>query len=257
MDGNGRWAQQAGQPRTEGHRRGADAVRRTVEACRRLGIPALTLYAFSEQNWSRPPAEIASLMALLRDYLVAEHDDILRHRICLRAVGRTGRLPFFVRQVLDPLVRQSRAHDGMVLSLALSYGGREEIVDAVRHMAKQVAKGKLDPSHIDETMLASHLPSHAPGPVDLLIRTGGEKRLSNFMLWGAAYAELHFSSVMWPDFSETELHRAIIAYQQRERRFGAVGVDGAAHSSDPSRDSESSGNPRGMVLTPAALVTHA
>jgi len=222
MDGNGRWAQLAGKPRTDGHRRGSDAVRRTVRACRRLGIRAVTLFAFSEQNWDRPRHEVAALMELLREFLVSERDEILDHQIRLRSVGRVERLPDSVRRVLEPLLEESAHHQGMSLTLALSYGGREELADASRALAQRVADGTLDPATINEGLLERCLPSMRTGPVDLLIRTGGEQRISNFLLWGAAYAELYFTERFWPEFDESDLFAAIQAYQQRERRFGLV-----------------------------------
>ncbi|MEZ4254298.1 MAG: polyprenyl diphosphate synthase [Polyangiales bacterium] len=220
MDGNGRWANRLGMPRTDGHRRGSDAVRTVTRACRRLGVRALTLYAFSEQNWDRPPREVDALMALLREFLVSERDEILDNGIRLRGVGRIDRLPPIVREVLDPLAEESRNNTNMTLSLALSYGGREEIADAARVLAKEVAAGRLAPEKVTEAALAAEMPSMDVGPVDLLIRTGGEQRISNFLLWGAAYAELFFSPTLWPDYEARDLYEAIHAYQRRERRFG-------------------------------------
>ncbi len=222
MDGNGRWAQSLGRVRTRGHEQGSHAVRRVVRAARRLGVEALTLYAFSEQNWNRPPFEVAALMELLRRYLLSERDELLQNGIRLRAIGRTGRLPPRVREVLDPLAAETADLTGMTLSLALSYGGREEIVDAARAIAERVRSGDLDADDVDEALLDSLIPSHDVGPVDLLIRTGGEQRISNFVLWGAAYAELHFTEKLWPDFDESDLYSAIATFQGRERRFGRV-----------------------------------
>lgn len=222
MDGNGRWAQLLGRPRPEGHRAGSAAVRRTVRAARRLGVRALTLYAFSEQNWERPQAEVDGLMGLLEEFLVREQDEILSHRIQLRAIGDLDRLPAAVRRVLDPLRDASDAQAGMVLTLALSYGGREEMLAATRALAGRVAEGTLDPARIDLATLEEALPSMRVGPVDLLIRTGGEQRISNFLLWGAAYAELSFSDRLWPDFTEQDLYAAIASFQSRDRRFGRV-----------------------------------
>lgn len=224
MDGNGRWAQQLGHPRTHGHRVGSDAVRRIVRASRRLGLSALTLYAFSEQNWARPAGEVDALMGLLREFLVTEHDEILANDIRLVAIGDISRLPEGVREVLDPLRRASADRDKMTLALALSYGGREEIAAAARDLALEVAAGKLDPAAIDAAMLGARLPSLGVGDPDLIIRTGGEFRLSNFLLYGAAYAELAFFDRLWPDFTEDDLFAAIASYQRRERRFGQVGT---------------------------------
>jgi undecaprenyl diphosphate synthase len=223
MDGNGRWAQLRGKARVEGHREGSRAVRRIVRAARRLGIRALTLYAFSEQNWARPELEVDALMQLLRDFLLSERDDILDNGIRLNAIGNLGRLPAIVRAVLDPLRQDSARHDAMTLTLALSYGGREEIATAARELAREVVSGTRGIDEITEDALKSKMPSLAVGDPDLVIRTGGERRISNFLLYGLAYAELHFADVLWPDFSEADLYGAIASYQTRERRFGLVG----------------------------------
>lgn len=222
MDGNGRWAEQRGKPRTEGHRAGSKAVQRIVRAVRRLGIPQLTLYAFSEQNWGRPNDEVDALMALLHEFLINERDEILSNDIRLRAIGNTQRLPEHVRAVLDQLSRESSENSQMLLSLALSYGGREEIVDAARTLARQVAQGLIRPEDITEGMLEAHIPSIAHGQPDLMIRTGGELRISNFLLWGSAYSELFFTEALWPDFQTDDLYQAIASYQRRERRYGLV-----------------------------------
>lgn len=223
MDGNGRWAQLRGQPRVSGHREGSRAVRRIVRAARRLGLRALTLYAFSEQNWARPDEEVDALMQLLREFLLSERDEILDNGIRLNAVGNLGRLPAVVRGVLDPLRKDSDANPEMTLTLALSYGGREEIATAARELAADVARGILRPEDVTESALHARMPSLTVGDPDLVIRTGGERRISNFLLYGLAYAELHFADVLWPDFAEADLYEAIASYQQRERRFGLVG----------------------------------
>jgi undecaprenyl diphosphate synthase len=223
MDGNGRWAQMRGQPREAGHKAGSAAVRRVVRVARRLGVDALTLYAFSEQNWGRPPGEVDALMGLLHDYLISERDEILETGIRLVAIGDISRLPAFVRDELDPLRAASDRNGRMTLALALSYGGREEIAHAAQELARDVATGRLDPEAIDVEALAARLPSLSVGDPDLIIRTGGEQRLSNFLLFGAAYAELSFTEVLWPDYSEDDLFGAIASYQRRERRFGNVG----------------------------------
>ncbi|HJK89926.1 MAG TPA: polyprenyl diphosphate synthase [Polyangiaceae bacterium LLY-WYZ-15_(1-7)] len=222
MDGNGRWAQDQGRIRSIGHREGSRAVRRTVRAARRLGVDALTLFAFSEQNWHRPGPEVAALMELLREYLISEREELMENGIRLRAVGRVDKLPSSVRDVLDALVADTAHLDGMTLTLALSYGGREELVDAARALASEVAAGRLTPDAIDEAALEAHVPSVDVGRVDLLIRTGGEQRISNFLLWGAAYAELHFTPRLWPEFEAEDLYQAIRAFQSRQRRFGRV-----------------------------------
>lgn len=197
-------------------------MRRTVRAARRLGVPALTLYAFSEQNWTRPIDEVSALMALLVEFLQSERDEILDNGIRLRAIGRIERLPPDVRAVLDPLVADSASNTRMILTLALSYGGREEIADAARKLAERVAEGSLAPRDIDEHLLGGLVPSSMPGDLDLLVRTGGELRISNFLLWAAAYAELHFTDRLWPEFGAEDLYVAIEAYQARDRRFGRV-----------------------------------
>jgi undecaprenyl diphosphate synthase len=234
MDGNGRWAQLRGQARASGHRAGAQAVRRTVRVARRLGLHALTLYAFSEQNWARPEDEVDALMLLLRDFLLNERDEILENGIRLNAVGNLGRLPALVRAVLDPLRRESASNGAMTLTLALSYGGREEIAGAARELAKAVAAGRIGLDDVTPEALHAHMPSLAVGDPDLVIRTGGERRISNFLLYGLAYAELHFADVLWPDFAEGDLFAAIASFQKRERRFGLVGAGGPAASRDPS-----------------------
>ncbi len=224
MDGNGRWAQLRGQPRAAGHREGALSVRRTVRAARRLGLRALTLYAFSEQNWERPEDEVDALMLLLREFLLTERDEILDNGIRLNAIGNLGRLPALVRAVLDPLRRESADNGAMTLTLALSYGGREEIAHAARELAKAVAAGRICPDDVTPEAMREHMPSLAVGDPDLVIRTGGERRISNFLLYGLAYAELHFADVLWPDFGEHDLFAAIASFQKRERRFGHVGA---------------------------------
>ncbi|HEV3193367.1 MAG TPA: polyprenyl diphosphate synthase [Polyangiaceae bacterium] len=222
MDGNGRWAHLRGQPRHSGHREGAAAVRRTVRAARRLGLRALTLYAFSEQNWARPEEEVDALMQLLREFLLTERDEILDQGIRLNAIGNLGRLPALVRAVLDPLRRDSMQNGDMTLTLALSYGGREEIAHAARELARSVAAGRIRPDDVTTEALHAQMPSLAVGDPDLVIRTGGERRISNFLLYGLAYAELHFADVLWPDFAEGDLFAAIASFQRRERRFGLV-----------------------------------
>ena len=222
MDGNGRWAEDRGEPREAGHRAGSAAVRRIVRVCRRLGLDALTLYAFSEQNWGRPTGEVEALMGLLREFLVTERDELLHNDIRLVAIGDISRLPESVREVLDPLRDASHDLGKMTLALALSYGGREEIASVARDLARDAALGKIDPDAIDATLVGARLPSLGVGDPDLIIRTGGECRLSNFLLYGAAYAELAFFDRLWPDFTEDDLFTAITSYQQRERRFGVV-----------------------------------
>jgi undecaprenyl diphosphate synthase len=220
MDGNGRWAKRRGLPRIEGHRKGADSVREVTRAARELGIQALTLYAFSSQNWDRPLEEVRMLMALLRDYLVDERSEILDNGIRLTTIGNIDRLPDFVREPLNALKEDSAGNGGMTLCLALSYGGREAIVDATRNLVEQVVAGEIRTQDVNELSFAEALCTRTLPPLDLVVRTSGEQRLSNFLLWEAAYAELYFTDTMWPDFKRADLMDAIATYQGRERRFG-------------------------------------
>jgi undecaprenyl diphosphate synthase len=220
MDGNGRWAEERGEPREVGHKAGSAAVRRIVRVCRRLGIEALTLYAFSEQNWARPACEVDTLMGLLQEFLVSERDEILGQGIRLVAIGDLHRLPEPVRGALDPLRAESASNRRMTLALALSYGGREEIARVARELAMDVAAGRLDATQIDAELLAARMPSLGGGDPDLIVRTGGEQRLSNFLLYGAAYAELAFTDRLWPDFHEEDLFEIIASFQERQRRIG-------------------------------------
>lgn len=220
MDGNGRWAHQRGLPRLEGHRKGAESVREIVREARALGVSVLTLFAFSEQNWDRPLDEVDALMELLYRYVLDEREEIMSNNIRLTAVGELDRLPSFVREALFQLMDLSRSEDSMVLCLALSYGGREDIIEAVRRLAVEVEAGALKPQDITQLSLESKLQTAVLPPVDLLIRTSGELRLSNFLLWQLAYAELIFTPTMWPEFRKPDLHAAIAEYQRRERRYG-------------------------------------
>ena len=220
MDGNGRWAQNHGRPRLDGHRAGADSVRDITRAARELGIEALTLYAFSSQNWARPAEEVAGLMQLLREFLIDERSEILDNQIRLEAIGDVEKLPPMVKEPLDELRSVSAANTGMTLTLALSYGGRESIVRAVREIARDAAAGTLRPEDLDVDRLAGYLPTAKLPPLDLLIRTSGEQRISNFMLWEIAYAELVFTEVLWPEFRREHLGQCLDEYAARERRFG-------------------------------------
>jgi undecaprenyl diphosphate synthase len=231
MDGNGRWAQLRGKPRLEGHRIGAESVRDITRASRELGIEALTLYAFSSQNWSRPASEVKGLMELLRDYLRDERSEIMDNAIRLEALGDIERLPAFVREPLEELRAASRGNSGMVLNLALSYGGRESIARAARQAIAEVAAGNLRVEDLDCDRLGSYLPTAKLPALDLLIRTSGEQRVSNFMLWEVAYAELMFVDVNWPDFRRANLYECLDAYAARERRFGLTSAQ-LADSSD-------------------------
>ena len=223
MDGNGRWARSRGMIRVAGHREGAKAVNRIVTACRRRGISVLTLFAFSSQNWVRPSLEIQALMSLLVEYVRAERRTILDNGIRLVAIGDVQALPETPRAALEELIADSSQNTGMTLCLALSYGGQEEIAAAAREVASLAAKGAIDPSAIDVESFSARLWSAKLGPVDLLIRTSGELRISNFLLWSLAYAELYFCEAMWPDFEERDLDLALADFARRNRRYGDVG----------------------------------
>jgi undecaprenyl diphosphate synthase len=220
MDGNGRWARARGWERFLGHRRGADTVRAVTTACVQLGIARLTLYAFSSENWSRPRREVAYLMELLAEFLRGEIPIMLEHNVRLSAIGRLERLPADVRAALDEALSATAGCTGMRLCLALSYGGRDELVDACRALARRAAAGELDPEAIDAAAVESAL--YASEAIDAVVRTAGEQRTSNFMPWQAAYAELITSRPLWPDFTVDDLHAALREYATRERRFGAV-----------------------------------
>jgi undecaprenyl diphosphate synthase len=220
MDGNGRWAQRRGLPRVEGHRRGARSVREVVRAAREIGVGALTLYAFSSQNWQRPPEEVATLMQLLHQYVIEERAEIMDNGIRLIAIGEVDRLPSFVLDPLEELMQDSAGNRDMTLCLALSYGGRESIVEAARAMCELAARGALKPDEVTEEKFSAALQTGPLPKLDLLVRTSGEERLSNFLLWEAAYAELYFTDTYWPDFGRDELEKALASFTQRERRFG-------------------------------------
>ncbi len=222
MDGNGRWAAQRGLPRTEGHRRGADAVQRAVEACGELGVDFLTLYAFSSENWKRPPAEVEALMFLLDRFLRNKLDEMLKKNVRFQAIGRLTDLPTSCQESLHRAIERTAGNTGLTLILALSYGGREEIVDGVKSVVRDVQDGRLDPAMITPDVFSQHLYTrHWPDP-DLLIRTSGELRLSNFLLWQLSYAEFWVTPKLWPDFNKSDLEEACAAFAQRERRFGGV-----------------------------------
>jgi undecaprenyl diphosphate synthase len=222
MDGNGRWAKKAGLERIRGHERGIEAVRTTVTECARLGVEALVLYAFSEENWQRPQREIDLLFKLLRRFLVEERSTLMQNRVRLLHSGRRERLGPDILALLDETVALTAPNAGMKLSLAISYGGRQEIVDAVRRLAVRVQRGELAPAAIDEAAIHANLyQPDLPDP-DLLIRTAGEQRISNFLLWQVSYAEIHVSDVCWPDFRAEHLHAAFRDYGRRVRKFGKV-----------------------------------
>ncbi|HKY61650.1 MAG TPA: isoprenyl transferase [Gemmatimonadota bacterium] len=222
MDGNGRWAERRGKPRIAGHQAGMKAVREVIETTADLGIPYLTLYAFSQENWKRPRTEIEALMDLLRHYIRTEREHLIEKGIRVRAIGDIERLAHGSREELDELITETAANERLTVTLALSYGGRSEIVEAVRRIARQVRAGELDPEAIDDEIFADCLYTAGLPDPDLLIRTSGELRISNFLLWQIAYTELYVTDVLWPDFDRDAFLDAVAAYQGRERRFGRV-----------------------------------
>jgi undecaprenyl diphosphate synthase len=221
MDGNGRWAKARGLPRIAGHRRGAEAVRRTLSAATELGIPYLTLFGFSSENWRRSPTEIQDLMTLLRHYICREIAELHRNGVCLKVIGQLGRLPQDVAGLIEHAVALTSDNSRITLTIALSYGGRAEIAAAVRAIAAEAACGALAVEEIDEDCLARHLFTAGIPDPDLLIRTSGEQRISNFLLWQCAYTELVFTRTLWPDFCRRDLEQAIAEFCGRERRYGA------------------------------------
>jgi len=223
MDGNGRWAAQRSLPRVAGHHEGIKSVREVVTCCRELGVAGLTIYAFSAENWRRPMFEVQELMVLLELYLKRELSTLMEREIRFRTIGRIERLPASVVEWIRRVERETASHQEMTLTLALSYSGRSEIVDAVRRVVSDVQAGSLAPSAIDEDLLGQYLDTHGMEDPDLVIRTSGEYRLSNFLLWQMAYAELYFTKTLWPDFRRRDLLTAFLDFQQRERRFGRTG----------------------------------
>ena len=222
MDGNGRWARKRSFDRIKGHEKGAEAVRETVVQCAELGVKALTLYAFSEENWRRPAAEIKLLMKLLCRFLVKERDTMMRNNVRLLHAGRTDKLPENVLAILGETMDLTANNTGLSLCLAISYGGRSELVDAMRRIASKVRSGAIDAEQVDEAMIHAHLyQPDLPDP-DLLIRTAGELRVSNFLLWQISYAEIHVTDVCWPDFRKRHLWEAFLDFGRRVRKFGAV-----------------------------------
>ena len=220
MDGNGRWAKQHGKMRVRGHEAGAEAVRKNVEEASKIGIKHLTLYAFSTENWSRPKTEVNTLMGLLVMSLRRELAQMISNNIKLSAIGSLSKLPENVQQELLEVIKKTTHNTGMHLTLAISYGAREEIKQAVVQISQKVKNNIIPIESIDETIINEHLYTQNLPDVDLLIRTSGEVRISNFLLWQIAYAELYFTEELWPEFNEQSLHRAILSYQKRERRFG-------------------------------------
>ena len=223
MDGNGRWAEQRQLPRIAGHHRGVETVQAVVKECRAIGISYITLYAFSSENWGRPEEEVNALMGLLAEYLRSELKTMMARGIRLKVIGETNRLPVEARKVLDETVARTRDNHDMVLTLALSYGARNELVRAARYLAGEANAGRMAPEDIDDRAVAGALDTADLPDPDLLIRTSGEMRISNFLLWQLAYTELYFSEVLWPDFDERELRRALKEYSRRQRRFGLTG----------------------------------
>ncbi len=221
MDGNGRWAERQGLARVKGHEAGVRSIREVTEECARLGVERLTLYSFSIENWRRPRTEVLFLMRLLKRFLVEERPTMVKNRVRLTAIGRLKDLPGPVRRELDRSARLTAAHDGLNLCLALSYGGRAELVDAMRSIAADVAAGRLAPDAIDERTISGRLYQPGADP-DLVIRTAGEQRVSNFLLWQISYSELVVSDVCWPEFRAAHLHEALAEYARRTRKFGGL-----------------------------------
>ncbi len=218
MDGNGRWATQQGKPRSYGHQAGVETVRRITSECTRLGVKYLTLYTFSTENWNRPADEVAALMGLVLSSL--EDEIFMKNNVRFQVIGDIGRLPESVQQKLKETIEHTAGNSAMTMVVALSYSSRWEITEAARQLAQEAVEGRLQPSDIDEQAVSKHLCTKFMPDPDLLIRTGGELRISNFLLWQIAYSELYFCDTFWPDFSEDDLHKAIRSYQNRQRRFG-------------------------------------
>ncbi|MHC5200686.1 isoprenyl transferase [Myroides sp. LJL119] len=220
MDGNGRWAKKQGFLRTIGHENGVKSVRSTIKTCVDLKIPFLTLYAFSTENWSRPKFEIDMLMDLMVRSLKKELDTFMQNNVVLTAMGNIDLLPSKVQKNLKQVMETTKSNTGLTITLALSYGSRNEIIQAIQNISNKVKNNLISVTDIDESIINEHLYTHDLPEVDLLIRTSGEQRISNFMLWQIAYAELYFTEVLWPDFCEQEFYKALLTYQNRERRFG-------------------------------------
>jgi undecaprenyl diphosphate synthase len=223
MDGNGRWAAARGLSRIQGHTEGAQSVTEIVRACRELGVSVLTLYSFSTENWSRPSDEVSALMQLLHDFMVEKRSELVENQIRLKVIGQLYRLPVPVRLVVDGVCRATDVPSvQMTLNLAISYGGRSEITEAVREIAQKVQQGRLDASAVDEAMVSAHLQTAGLPDPDLVIRTSGEMRISNFLLWQIAYAEILVTPTLWPDFRKPQLIEALEEFSHRERRFGRI-----------------------------------
>jgi undecaprenyl diphosphate synthase len=222
MDGNGRWAAARGFPRSEGHRRGVEALRKTVRAAGELGIRVLTIFSFSSENWLRPPAEIRELMGLLRRFIRHDLAELHSHNVKVRVIGERDSLDPDIRRLLEEAEELTRANTGLLLVVAFNYGARQEIARAARSLAEQVARGELAPEHLTAELLSKHLDAPDLPDPDVIIRTSGEQRLSNFLLWQAAYSELIFLPIYWPDFDRAALENALAEYRRRERRFGGL-----------------------------------
>jgi undecaprenyl diphosphate synthase len=222
MDGNGRWAQQHNLPRGEGHLRGVESVRRTMRACRDLGVEALTLYCLSSENWKRPASELEFLMALLKQYLIGERQELVDNNLRLRIIGERDRIPKEVQAEMDLTVQACKNNSGMTLCLAINYGSRSEIVRAIQQIAEKVSQGHLTTEQITEQVVSEHLDTAGMPDPDLLIRTSGEMRVSNYLLWQISYAELWVTQTLWPDFDQSQLYAAIQDFAGRNRRFGGL-----------------------------------
>lgn len=222
MDGNGRWAQERRKPRIWGHKKGVESVREIVKTAGELGIKFLTLYAFSEENWGRPQSEVSGIMAILDTFVVRERKELYENNVCLKTIGRIEKLPAKTRKLVEETVTYLEGNDGLTLTIALSYGGRTEISEACKTIAEKVKDKKLEPFEIDSELFSQHLSTGSIPDPDLLIRTSGEQRISNFLLWQIAYSELWFSDVYWPDFRREHFLDAIQSYKNRKRRFGLV-----------------------------------
>lgn len=222
MDGNGRWAKSRFMPRTYGHKVGVETIRKVVKECSRLGVKYLTLYAFSTENWKRPKEEVSALMGLLVKYLRNELEELHKNNVKILTIGDISKLPQACIEELDFAKEKTKDNRGLVMSLALNYGGRNDLVNAVKNISQEVVDGKISVDDIGDDLISSHLSTKESPDPDLVVRTSGEQRLSNFLLWELAYSEFYFTDIHWPDFDEKELQKAIFAYQSRDRRFGGI-----------------------------------
>ncbi|WP_314730134.1 isoprenyl transferase [Peptostreptococcus stomatis] len=222
MDGNGRWAKSRFMPRTYGHKVGVETIRKVVKECSRLGVRYLTLYAFSTENWKRPKDEVSALMGLLVKYLRNELEELHKNNVKILTIGDISKLPQACIEELDHAKEKTKDNRGLVMSLALNYGGRNDLINAVKNISQEVVDGKISVEDIGDDLISSHLSTKESPDPDLVVRTSGEQRLSNFLLWELAYSEFYFTDIHWPDFDEKELQKAIFAYQSRDRRFGGI-----------------------------------